>query len=798
MVGASKILTVSYGTFSCTLEGFDDSFETMKAIAEYFRDLAADDRYFGAEPPVPDGEMLARIAEREIQSRVEAHVTDNNVVLRARAADEAPELAAPASAPTARPATKPAQVAAETPSVAEIVDDVAENAPMFPATEDPDIESVAAKLKRIRAVVSKAKAATAVSEAEEIADEISEEQAAPVQDESVSESEIAEADAAEISETANATDDATDIDGTAVSEDLAQADEAEAEVSEEVLEESAPDGQETPEEEPQAEELAQSEEELAETGEADAAEAEPELAAEDDTEEDTETNEELAVATDEEPVEDAANETTEDQNDEAGDETPDESGNVLVLDTLVTEESVEEITDESPSDEATDESPENGAISALLDEICEDEGDLVAENDEIEDDDAELDDEETLAAILDADTQEDPQDSNHDDEDKAEEEDAPLTAAQRARARLIKLKKAGFGLVSSSDSPEVAEENAFTEDQEDADATDLKEGPEDEEESLFAEDDIDETELMAKIQSDLDEGILSADDETDLINELTDSEEDDADSGNTSHVRRTLLENEEVDEEAGRILDETNHQFDAPEGTRRRSAISHLRAAVAATVADRLLKGGKSEAESEDEAEPYREDLAQVIRPRRPSRGNSPARLAPLMLVSEQRIDEQPEDEDTNTPEQEEATDTTPVTPIRPRRIRKEDLAASGKTKRQEEANPEDALWDEEKILADSTSFTEFAQRMGATELPDLLEAAAAYASYVEGRPHFSRPQIMRQVANASAEAGFNREDSLRSFGQLLRQGKIRKVKRGLFVIAETTRFKPESRIAGE
>lgn len=153
------------------------------------------------------------------------------------------------------------------------------------------------------------------------------------------------------------------------------------------------------------------------------------------------------------------------------------------------------------------------------------------------------------------------------------------------------------------------------------------------------------------------------------------------------------------------------------------------------------------------------------------------ARPAPLVLVSELRVDRA-------------------VAPAAPARAAPTPQSISDDFDDEDDLDLEDLDLDEEEenLFADSRGFAEFAERLGAQGLPALLEAAAAYAACIEGRPHFSRPQIMRQVANLVDQAGTNREDSLRSFGSLLRVGKIVKVKRGQYALSDSSHVLAEAR----
>ena len=140
-------------------------------------------------------------------------------------------------------------------------------------------------------------------------------------------------------------------------------------------------------------------------------------------------------------------------------------------------------------------------------------------------------------------------------------------------------------------------------------------------------------------------------------------------------VGRMLVVDAHTADRWGRLMAQAASEMDGDETRRRQSAIAHLKAAVAATEADRAVTGGRS-TQGEERMEPYRDDLDRVVRPRRPqAEATTPrppavpdpaARPTPLVLVSAQRID-QPRPA---APPPSTTGSTAPrvVLPVRPRR----------------------------------------------------------------------------------------------------------------------------------
>lgn len=108
MDSIAKIMTVSYGTFSCKLEGFDDPFTTMQLVAEYFRKLAAEDRFFGGEPLQPDTDTLHRIAADANSNQIDAEVDETGIVLRQATVVDVKPAAPSVTAQQSTERTKPA------------------------------------------------------------------------------------------------------------------------------------------------------------------------------------------------------------------------------------------------------------------------------------------------------------------------------------------------------------------------------------------------------------------------------------------------------------------------------------------------------------------------------------------------------------------------------------------------------------------------------------------------------------------------------------------------------------------
>jgi hypothetical protein len=781
MIGASKILTVSYGTFSCTLEGFDEPFNTMKAIAEYFRDLAAEDRYFGAEPPTPDAAMLHRIAEREIQRRVEAKIQDNGVILRTGDAMAEPALLAP----LVQPALADAAVSAD---------------------------SVAARLSKLRGTAAPAAELTvqAYHEDQDADDLIANLTAAlPPTDqaESAFESLIATAEEfAAPSEGAAAEADwqSDDLQQSGLSDFNLAADVAAAQQITNDDQPEDPDDQDALTAAANAGPLADFN--LA----ADVAAAQQ--TTNDDQPEDPEDQDALTAAANAEPLGDfnlAADVAAAQQI--ANDDQPEDPDDQDALTAAADAESVAELerfdaqliadTDQTATEElALDaQAAEDAMLASLGSLIDPDDQEYLDDDLDVETPDLAPEPTETEASFA-AEMAALVAPPAPVAADEAAEEPAVPGRLQRARARVIKIRRA--------DAPAAAEPAPLA-------ATGLL-SPE-AEAALQAE--------LAALEAELAPPVAAAPaniDEDDLAAELSGLQPEPAIARTTRPARpvraiavtapqptetedavapepRKRIETDGADEAVSRLMAQTNTAMDGVDIKRRQSAIAHLKAAVVATEADRQVAPAQPKA---DRIDPYRHDLESVVRPLRVETAQAD-RPQPLVLVSEQRIDRS-----LKAPAPASAVDAPRVVaPVRPRRITSGGQAvalhADSLMGLQGEDLEDDAEFDAEATIAgnlfsDAESFGDFADRLGATELPDMLEAAAVYCAQVLGRPQFSRPMVLSQLATLPEAAEFSREDGLRVFGTLMRQGRIAKIKHGQFAVTERSPLLAEAlRTAG-
>jgi hypothetical protein len=764
MVNTNKILTVSYGTFSCTLEGFDDSFGTMKAIAEYFRDLASDDRYFGAEPPTPDAEMLTRIAEREIARRVQAQIEDNKIHLRADPGAALPAAAAAASAeaaPAQHTQTTPAEETTEaTPTAEQTAPEVPTEtaAPVSPAPEvsETPVEAALAPIESPAAEQPVHMEDDAAEAREEIAPAAEEVETAaetsPVADEPIETKEESAAEAAEDvaptaeeAETAPIAEKAIEIEAVSLVEeveteqasDAAEAQQATApvEIAEETPVESAPQPAIDPDSVAAKLQRIRAVVEQAEDSDSDGFFTEDEYAEEylEDV------NEDIEAALE---IDDEAEAARTEQPEDAAEDEHDDIAALLQR----YGSAADAVADKDVEDDTADSEIESAEQAE--EPAPEPEPDFVAE---------------TIEPAAEADLAEPAADSA----ESAAPADSPV------RARIIKMKRtdfeaaiAGGSLVAADDEEEI-DPNALSPD----DENDLLRELAAVEAELNASDAHAEEDLADEDADDdsADNAAMAYEDEEDDIFAELDADDDDSASEDSKDDSKSagasLFAAEGNEDEMSRIFAEANTQLDEEGGKGRRNAIAHLRAAVAATRAE--AGGGKPHSDNPD-AEMYRDDLASVVRPRRPevakpnTRRPDARRAAPLKLVAEQRVD----------------LDDTKSTPIRPRRV----------------STPAAELPANQTGAGD---FAEYAESVGANALPELLEAAASYLSFVEGREQFSRPQLMTQVRQAEKDK-FSREDGLRSFGQLLREGKIEKLEGGRFKASASISYRPDQRYAGE
>lgn len=160
----TQVLDVTYGNFSCRLEGFEDSVETMKMVVSFFHDLAGHDRFMDTEPLAPDMATLARLTEEQTGVAVDIEGEGNRVSLRVRPHEED-------MAPAALEEEDDADDYFDDEEIYDTARDEAEDDEDDDGSYADNLASVADKLERMRAAAAERKSA---SSAEEFSEDLSE------------------------------------------------------------------------------------------------------------------------------------------------------------------------------------------------------------------------------------------------------------------------------------------------------------------------------------------------------------------------------------------------------------------------------------------------------------------------------------------------------------------------------------------------------------------------------------------------------------------------------------------------
>jgi hypothetical protein len=764
MTGANQILTVSYGTFSCTLEGFDNPFNTMKAIAEYFRDLAAEDRYFGAEPPQPDAAMLHKIAEREVQRRVEAKIGANSVTLRAESDTNVVRIAAPSAAATQHPVVQmPASPARRAETRAE--EHAEQQAVPMLVDADRVTASVAAKLLRMRHT---AVTQTSLSAAAFMFD--SDGKFTDETDIFGAAQRMTAPGAGGVRITALPVD--TAVASTVIAAKNADTPGLHLAHGHPVPLGDAPATDDTAK--PAAPDAGYG---VADDGDTPLPGMPGPLVAVEHGSEDIPTHEVIA------------NETKAD----------DHLTTIAAL---------------PGADTILFASPKAPPVVALVGNYCSDVQHTVTGAPPAATQtcvltagamaapvgtafDAGLNDIAPLvvappvakhpvatAPLADPPIIDVPAINRH--VPAMPGPVRPVRPARQARPEppVVRPPALPDGITPPED---LSMNNPASTDSVAAPATPDKlqriiarvirisrnEAVGDAGPTIIpspADTPVTPTRITPRRPNLVaSAGATSAGDRIDRADASSLPDGTPITISPPQPGARSALD-PAGDEAVSRLMHEADTQMDGPDTRRRRSAIAHLKAAVAATLAERRMTGSPADHDGDDRLGVYRNDLAAVVRP--PAIADvglvapvATGRPAPLVLVSAQRVD-RPAD--------------APPLAAQPCQASAPEAAPTAADTLHPVALDHAAMADTN--LADKGGFPDFAGELGADTLPDLLEAAAAYITLVEGRDSFTRPELMRHITTADSAIG--REEGLRNFGTLLRTGIIEKTQAGQFALS--------------